>query len=326
MRKKLVSIIIPTYNYSNYISEAINSVLNQNFPQDEIEIIVIDDGSTDNTKEVIAKYKDKVKYIYKENSGKASATKVGIEAANSKYIFNLDADDLFLPDKLSKVVKVFEMDNCIVHVGHPAIYLYEEKETRKVEPVPTEIMGRKIFGRDLLLYFYTRKMLFGGGSIFSARTEVVKKISVQKSIDMYIDEYLVLFTLNHGYSFFIEEPLSIWRIHDENFSNIKNEKEKMERNIKSMEAILSEILNSDFEEEIKILYSLKTKISRLAIKETLNKKSFLDIIDLWLYIFRNRRVFNKDIFRIIKNYTVLNRSLPTSMIKLLKQAMKIWQR
>jgi glycosyltransferase involved in cell wall biosynthesis len=322
--KNLVSVIIPTFNYSNFISEAIDSILNQNFPRNEMEIIVIDDGSTDNTKEVIKKYKDKVKYIYQQNSGKAWATKVGIDVSQGKYIFNLDADDLFLPYKLSKVVEVFEMDSCIIHVGHPAIYWYMNTNKKEIEPVPNEIKGHKIQGKDLLSYFYRRKMLFGGGSRFAGRADVLKKIPIKKEIDMYIDEYLVLFTLNHGYSFFIEEPLSIWRIHGGNFSDIKLDKEKIERNIGSMETVLSEVLNSDFEEEIKILYALKTKISRLAVKETLNKKSFLDIIDLWLYIFRNRRVFNKDIFRIIKNYTILNRSLPTSIIKLLKQAMKIW--
>jgi glycosyltransferase involved in cell wall biosynthesis len=322
--KNLVSVIIPTFNYSNFISEAIDSILNQNFPRNEMEIIVIDDGSTDNTKEVIKKYKDKVKYIYQQNSGKAWATKVGIDVSQGKYIFNLDADDLFLPDKLSKVVEVFEMDSWIIHVGHPAIYWYMNTNKKEIEPVSNEIKGHKIQGKDLLSYFYRRKMLFGGGSTFAGRADVLKKIPIKKEIDMYIDEYLVLFTLNHGYSFFIEEPLSIWRIHGGNFSDIKLDKEKIERNIGSMETVLSEVLNSDFEEEIKILYALKTKISRLAVKETLNKKSFLDIIDLWLYIFRNRRVFNKDIFRIIKNYTILNRSLPTSIIKLLKQAMKIW--
>lgn len=322
MSKKLVSVIIPTYNYANYISEAIGSVLNQNFPQNEIEIIVVDDGSTDDTSNKIQNYKDKVYYIFQKNSGKAWATKTAIDAASGKYIFNLDADDLFLPEKLSKTVGIFEKDGDIIHVAHPAIYWYTDNNTRRVEPVPDEIKGQKIFGKKLLSYFYRRKILFGGGSTFTGRAEVLKGVPIKKDVDMYIDEYLVLFTLNNGYSFFIKEPLSMWRIHDRNFSDSNYNLESMIRNRKSMEAVLSEVLKNDFEEEVKKLYLLKTKISDLAIKEVFGKKSFSDIFSLWLYIFKNLIIFNKDIFKITKSYTVLNRSLPTFMLRLLKKLIR----
>lgn len=121
---KIASVIIPTYNYGKFIEEAIESVLNQNFPQEKIEIIVIDDDSTDNMREVTAKYKERVRYISQKNSGKAWATKVGIDEANGKYIFNLDADDIFLPNKIQKIVNIFEKDRDIIHIGHPAIYWY----------------------------------------------------------------------------------------------------------------------------------------------------------------------------------------------------------
>jgi glycosyltransferase involved in cell wall biosynthesis len=73
---KTVTVLIPTYNYAHYIQNAIDSILDSNFPQEEIEIITIDDGSTDNTRDVIGKYTDRVRYIYQENKGKASATQV----------------------------------------------------------------------------------------------------------------------------------------------------------------------------------------------------------------------------------------------------------
>ena len=89
----LVTVIIPTYNYGRYICEAINSVLSSNFTQREIEIIVVDDGSTDDTLEKVRAYGDRVQYASQKNQGKASATKIGIGYAKGKYIFNLDADD-----------------------------------------------------------------------------------------------------------------------------------------------------------------------------------------------------------------------------------------
>ena len=112
-----ISVIIPIHNQGNFITDAINSVLKQDFSQDEIDIIVIDDGSTDNTQEVINNFKVRgVRYIYQPNQGKAIAIKTAMDVAQGKYIFNLDADDIFLPDKIRKVVAIFENDNKITYI------------------------------------------------------------------------------------------------------------------------------------------------------------------------------------------------------------------
>ncbi len=88
-----VSVIIPTYNRAKYICQAIESVLQQTV--DDIEIIVIDDGSTDNTKEVIKPYMEKIRYVYAENGGAAHARNKGMEIARGEYISFLDSDDLY---------------------------------------------------------------------------------------------------------------------------------------------------------------------------------------------------------------------------------------
>src|SRR5688500_5842068 len=99
MKSPLISVIIPTYNYGQFICQAIDSVLRSEFPQEEIEIIVIDDGSVDDTAYKAKMYGDRVRYVTQKNLGKAWATQVGINLSRGKYIFNLDADDLFLPNK-----------------------------------------------------------------------------------------------------------------------------------------------------------------------------------------------------------------------------------
>src|SRR5437764_1056295 len=98
----LISVIIPTYNYARYIGEAIYSVLQQDYPKDKKEIIVFDDGSTDNTKDILNEFIENktIRYFYQDNNGKASATYKAIQKASGKYIFNLDADDYFLPGKI----------------------------------------------------------------------------------------------------------------------------------------------------------------------------------------------------------------------------------
>ena len=321
----LVTVVIPTYNYAHYIQEAIDSVLNSNFSQSEIEIIVVDDGSTDNTRDVINKYIDKIKYIYQENKGKATATQLGINEAQGKYIFNLDADDYFLPSKIQEVVSIFESNPEIVHVAHPAIYWDMDKDTQKPENIPDGILNTVTDGKKLLSYFYKNRMLFGGGSTFAGRADALKSFTIPQAIDMYIDEYLVLFTVNQGKSFFIPKPLSIWRIHGKNFSGNKQPtriNNKAIRSLSSMKAVRDGILNGDFSLDLKEIYTLKTKVADIAYQESINKKSIADILDLWVYVFTNLNHVKDSKLSIIKKYTLVNRTLPTFFLNFLKNNFK----
>jgi glycosyltransferase involved in cell wall biosynthesis len=321
----LVSVIIPTYNYAHFICEAIDSVLASNFPLNEVEIIVIDDGSTDDTAEKVKIYKDKVKYIPQENSGKAWATKIGIDRAKGKYIFNLDADDMFLPNKLKEVVEIFEKDRDIAHVAHPALCWHSD-DTKNVEPVPDIILSRKIPGKELLSYFYKRGILFGGGSTFTVRADVLKQSIIPKSVDMFIDEYLALIALNQGYSFFIEQPLSLWRIHGKNYSNgsVTNIHEaQLQRKIDSLESVIYNLHYINLEKDIERLYKLKNKVLDLYLKEQLGVKSVADILSLWSCIFNLFVIYGENTWEIIKNYPILNRTLPIFLLRQLKRAKKL---
>ena len=94
-----VSVVMPAYNFGRFLGEAIQSVLDQTF--EDFEVIVVDDGSTDNTKEVVSSFPDtRVRYIYQENRGVSAAQNVGISASRGEYIAFLGADDIWLPQKL----------------------------------------------------------------------------------------------------------------------------------------------------------------------------------------------------------------------------------
>jgi glycosyltransferase involved in cell wall biosynthesis len=95
--KPLVSVIIPVFNGEKYIGEAVESVLSQSYSP--LELIVVDDGSTDGSASMVQKY-DRVRYIYQLNSGVAVARNTGIAAASGEFIAFLDADDLWPPQKL----------------------------------------------------------------------------------------------------------------------------------------------------------------------------------------------------------------------------------
>jgi len=101
--KAKVSIIIPTYNYGRYIQRAINSALQQSYPN--IDVIVVDDGSTDNTQAILAEYGDTIRNIKQRNQGASAARNHGISEAHGDYIAFLDADDYYLPGNISTKVE-----------------------------------------------------------------------------------------------------------------------------------------------------------------------------------------------------------------------------
>lgn len=112
-KEKEFSIIIACYNTGEYVEEAILSIINQSFKfENNVQIILIDDGSTDNTGEICKKYSKKypgnIKYIYQENQGQAYARNIGLKHANGKYINFLDSDDKLKSDTLSSVHDFFE--------------------------------------------------------------------------------------------------------------------------------------------------------------------------------------------------------------------------
>jgi glycosyltransferase involved in cell wall biosynthesis len=102
-----VSVIIPTYNYDRFLGEAIHSVLAQTFQ--DFELVVVDDGSTDNTKQVVSNFADeRIKYIYQQNQGVSAARNTGISACCGDYVALLDADDVWVPQKLELQVKILD--------------------------------------------------------------------------------------------------------------------------------------------------------------------------------------------------------------------------
>jgi glycosyltransferase involved in cell wall biosynthesis len=118
MKNTLISIIIPTYNRANEVTRAIASVFAQTYA--DYEVIVVDDGSTDNTREILDLYGNCIRYIRQKNQGVSSARNAGIRAARAEWIAFLDSDDEWLPEKLS--VQVAELnengDACLHATNH----------------------------------------------------------------------------------------------------------------------------------------------------------------------------------------------------------------
>jgi len=152
-----ISVIIPTYNRAHLIRRAIKSVLNQTYQ--DFEIIVVDDGSTDNTEEIIEefqKYDKRIRYIqHKKNEGEAAARNTGIKIARGKFIANQDSDDKWLPEKLEKQMKAFENEPVevgVVYTGFWRIqnnkknYIPSSRVTKKEGNIHEELLKENFIG------------------------------------------------------------------------------------------------------------------------------------------------------------------------------------
>ena len=122
-----VSVYTPTYNYGRFLGEAIQSVLGQTFQ--DWELIVVDDGSTDDTREVVDAFADsRIHYVYQQNRGNPAARNVALRLAKGEYIAFLDADDLWFPEKLQK--QVAQLDGLASTVGlvYGDVYLFNHED------------------------------------------------------------------------------------------------------------------------------------------------------------------------------------------------------
>jgi glycosyltransferase involved in cell wall biosynthesis len=101
----LVTVLITCYNYGDYVGEAIESALSQTY--ERVEVVVVDDGSRDHSRDVIGSYGDRVTAVYKENGGQASGWNAGFVRGRGSIVQFLDADDILLPDTIERVVRAF---------------------------------------------------------------------------------------------------------------------------------------------------------------------------------------------------------------------------
>jgi len=142
-----VSVIMPVYNGGDYIGQAIENVLSQDYLN--VELIIIDDGSTDNTKEVISRYDDKrIRYLYQENNGVSRARNRGIGHAQGAYIIPLDADDMMASASITKHLQAFDNHPDADLVYSDVLLIDENNKPLRVMKKP-EYHDRKHLIRDL---------------------------------------------------------------------------------------------------------------------------------------------------------------------------------
>ncbi len=214
MAKRFLSVLIDTYNHERFIEKAIVSVLEQDFPVNEREILVVDDGSSDRTPEIVRQFEPHVRLLRKANGGQASAFNAGIPECKGEIVAFLDGDDWWAPKKLSKVAEAMAETPSVGIVGHGIIIVRRDGvEQDEILREGFRFQANTIEGGRLL----RRRGSFLGTSRMTIRAEVMRQIGlVPESIKIQADEYLFTLAAVLSEVRILPETLAYYRLHDSN--------------------------------------------------------------------------------------------------------------
>lgn len=274
---KKVSIIIPIYNAEKHLTKCINSVINQTYQN--IEIILIDDGSTDNSSEICKEYQKKyTNIIYKKikNSGVSHARNTGISLANGDYIFFIDSDDYIEFESIELLVKNNKPDTLIGLV--PTGYNYNDKYT--IYEFFSRIMQNKCFGNVWGYLFEKNKINFE----FDENTHLMED-------SMFLFQYLstvenIQFVNNVKYNYMINNN-GITK--SKNIDKIISNVDSFDYSLNSIRKIITNIYPDKESEIVKLIEHKKIKLVESELIKIVNKKELTKFIN------------NQNITRVLKN-------------------------
>ena len=236
MARPFATVLIDTYNHESFIAEAVTSVLAQDFPASESEILVVDDGSTDRTPEIVRQFQPRVRLIRKVNGGQASAFNAGIAEAQGEIVAFLDGDDWWAANKLSRVAEVLAAQPSVGLVGHSITEilldgrqrvnaLREDGRFRADSPSGARILRNR---KDLL-----------GTSRMTIRTRVLRQIlPVPDALVFEADEYLFTIAAVLSEVVMLAAPLTFYRHHSANlFHTSGDDSVKSHRKLQVLQAL-----------------------------------------------------------------------------------------
>jgi glycosyltransferase involved in cell wall biosynthesis len=209
--KPLVSVIINNYNYGRFIADAIDSALAQTFR--DCEVIVVDDGSQDNSREVISGFGNRIKAVFKSNGGQSSAFNAGFAESSGDVVCFLDSDDVFLPNKVQQAVDglaICPAGWCFHHIQRTDTAL----KPVFTPPIPYST-GKYDFRAELLEGKCTFAPPATSGLTF-ARTLLNRVMPIPEAITITSDNYLKLSSLALEPGYFIAEQYALQRMHGKN--------------------------------------------------------------------------------------------------------------
>lgn len=231
-----ISVLIDTYNHERFIEQAIVSVLEQDLADGEREIIVVDDGSTDRTPEIVRKFEPRVRLIRKTNGGQASAFNAGIPECRGEIVAFLDGDDWWARNKLTRAVQAMAADASVGIVGHGIVTVQRDGR----EQVETLLEGFRFQANGIEgAGLFRRRGAFLGTSRMTIRTDLLRRIGpVPEAIEIQADEYLfTLAAVLEGVQI-LPDALTYYRLHEANGFQLSGyDPERLRRKQKSLAAL-----------------------------------------------------------------------------------------
>jgi hypothetical protein len=254
--KPLISVLVDTYNHERYIEQALVSAIEQDFPADDYEIVVVDDGSTDVTPEIVRKFAPRVRLLRKENGGQASAFNTAVPELRGEIIAFLDGDDWFAPAKLSAVMSEFEKNPEAGGVAHGFYEFHEDtKETKICAPKSRNFLdlSTPAAAREALSWWQFLIV----GSLTVRRSVLQQVLPISEKLVFCADGPIAWAAIAAGVAVF-EEPLCYYRHHAANLHALEGEDAARRGRKSEMDALM-------LEEMEKLLLRLKVNQEALLI-------------------------------------------------------------
>ncbi len=209
--KPLVSIIINNYNYDRFLSEAINSALSQSYEQ--IEVIVVDDGSTDNSRHIIAEYGDRIIPILQPNGKQAAAFNSGFARSQGEIIIFLDSDDYLFPQAVAEIVKVWRPDLAKVHYRLDVVNSVGESLGYSSPQGTIPLSQGKVWQMLLETGGYVSTPTSGNAL---NRQALIDLFPIPDEYKLTADDYLSFQVPFYGEVMAVDHALGAYRVHDSN--------------------------------------------------------------------------------------------------------------
>lgn len=228
MAKPFVSVLIDTYNHERFIEEAIVSALEQDFPAADREIIVVDDGSTDRTPEVVRKFEPQVRLLRKPNGGQASAFNAGIPECKGEIVSFLDGDDWWVRNKLQLAVCELEKNRELGAVGHGHYEVHADgRPLGVVVPERNTLLHLRDLPTALL---FTHLRCFLGTTKITIRKKILDQIlPFPEELVIEADEYMFTLAPALAPALVLDKPLFYYRFHEGNLFQYSGKDDKKTR-------------------------------------------------------------------------------------------------
>ena len=223
-----VSVLVNTYNHERFIAQALASVAEQDFPSTEIETIVVDDGSTDATPEIVKQFLPGVQFIRKSNGGQVSALHEAVAHSSGDIIAFLDGDDWWTKDKLSRVVGALDKHPSLAAVGHGFYEADDQGLVRRALELDSEY--QLSFETPDAARFAASMRTFGGTSKLTMRRSALERALPVPSDLPFFDNFLFFQAIATSGAMLLPQPLCYYRLHSGNlYASDTRNKDRLRR-------------------------------------------------------------------------------------------------